>query len=1116
MLSRASLLRELAGLGIAPGISGAHKRAAPRRLLTPIHATASTGRVIGAALPAPQFSRQRAPTPHPAAHSFAARACSARAMSADAAPSGEPARAGISQALWADARPEVARSLFHPFITALGRGDLPRAAFQHYVGQDAYFLDAFGRAYALAAARSHGKPPEVTEGFLELMKGVFEELQLHSSYAEEWGVDLASCQPSTATLAYTDFVLEVANGEGSLGEVLAAMAPCMRLYAFLGAQLAVAVPEAARAGNPYAGWIEAYSSPEFQALADKLEEMLDVLGKESSDGTLRHLYQRAMQLEADFFSAQPYLPPAKCCIGLLVTDFDDTCTSADTTPIIIEAAIQGAEKAAPSPEAGQDIRHERSVKLSAVLNLMIAEKAELMESIVSERGAEQSPSFDSAALCNMLSRLSDFDRRMNEEAFAAGLLEGLDPAAVAGAAGQVELQPGAVGALHAAAAADVDLHVLSVSWSGNLIRAALGLSEAQLGIHANTLDLRDDGLCSGATSREIQCADDKTAAFQQLLASEAAALSEEGRLSVYLGDSATDLGALLEADVGIIVGTSSALQQIAAAAGVRVRPLLEAALGSSALVSGSPKQRGVLFRADSWSDIHALLSQCFPSPPASGQAAAPAWSPNVPRALTIAGSDSGGGAGIQADLKAFLANGVFGMSAITALTAQNTQGVQGVFAVEPAFVTQQMDSVLGDIGAGAVKTGMLPSADVIRAVAAALKRHGAPALVVDPVLISTSGDSLAEDGVGAVMISDLFPLATIITPNMDEASVLLGGRPVTTMEEMKKAAAELHKFGPQYVLLKGGHLKGSTAVDVLYDGHEYREYANQFIPTGNTHGTGCTLAAAIAAELAKGASPPAAVARAKGYLSQALARSATLCIGNGSQRPFNHGFATADWALMDNRSAVDYSVYAVTDRACNAAAGRSAVEAAAAAIDGGATVIQLREKDIGGGEFSELARRVIAIARPRGVPVLINDRIDVALAAGADGVHVGQSDIALADARRLLGSTAIIGISAGTVAEAVAAADGGADYVGVGALYPTATKPDADHIGLDALAEVRAAVRLPIVGIGGVTAGNAAAVVGAGADGVAVVSAIFAAPDVAAATREIRDAVGDALRARGT
>jgi len=250
------------------------------------------------------------------------------------------------------------------------------------------------------------------------------------------------------------------------------------------------------------------------------------------------------------------------------------------------------------------------------------------------------------------------------------------------------------------------------------------------------------------------------------------------------------------------------------------------------------------------------------------------------KALTIAGSDSGGGAGIQADLKTFMAHGVYGASAITAITAQNTLGVQAVELLSPDLVAAQIASVLDDIGADAVKTGMLGAAPIIERVAEVLRRYGVRQLVVDPVMVAKSGDRLlAADAVSALREA-LLPLALVITPNLPEASVLLG-RPVRDEAAMRAAARDLHALGPRYVLLKGGHLSGD-AVDVLYDGETYVELRAARIATRHTHGTGCTYAAAITALLARGLPVEQAVRQAREYLLGAIAAARPIGAGQGT------------------------------------------------------------------------------------------------------------------------------------------------------------------------------------------------------------------------------------------
>jgi hydroxymethylpyrimidine/phosphomethylpyrimidine kinase len=256
----------------------------------------------------------------------------------------------------------------------------------------------------------------------------------------------------------------------------------------------------------------------------------------------------------------------------------------------------------------------------------------------------------------------------------------------------------------------------------------------------------------------------------------------------------------------------------------------------------------------------------------------------LPRALTIAGSDSGGGAGIQADLKTFLVLGCHGMSAVTALTAQNTVAVTGIHEVPPEFVIQQIDAVATDIGVDAAKTGMLASSALVEAAAKGVESNGIERLVVDPVFVSKHRDRLlAEDAVAALK-ERLLPLALVVTPNLYEAEGLVGSE-VTSLDEMKEAARALHAMGPRSVLVKGGHLQTERAVDVFFDGRDILELDGPRFDTDDTHGTGCALSAAIAARLAHGDDLVAAVRAAKEFVSGAIEHSIRIGKGFGPVNP---------------------------------------------------------------------------------------------------------------------------------------------------------------------------------------------------------------------------------------
>ncbi|HEY9577140.1 MAG TPA: bifunctional hydroxymethylpyrimidine kinase/phosphomethylpyrimidine kinase [Pseudobacillus sp.] len=268
----------------------------------------------------------------------------------------------------------------------------------------------------------------------------------------------------------------------------------------------------------------------------------------------------------------------------------------------------------------------------------------------------------------------------------------------------------------------------------------------------------------------------------------------------------------------------------------------------------------------------------------------------VSKALTVAGSDSGGGAGIQADLKTFQELGVFGMSALTAVTAQNTLGVHGVYPMPTAAVEAQIEAIGQDMGTDALKTGMLFSGEIIQAVARKLEEFRWKKVVVDPVMIAKGGASLLQEEAIRAMKEYLMPLAMIITPNIPEAEVLTN-MSIQSLDDRKRAAEKLHELGAKNVVIKGGHADNEEKlIDLLYDGQEFQYFTSSRIPTKNTHGTGCTFAAAITAELAKGQTVKEAVETAVNYVHAAIEMDLQIGKGHG---PTNH------WAFKRKEAAVD-------------------------------------------------------------------------------------------------------------------------------------------------------------------------------------------------------------------
>ncbi len=259
----------------------------------------------------------------------------------------------------------------------------------------------------------------------------------------------------------------------------------------------------------------------------------------------------------------------------------------------------------------------------------------------------------------------------------------------------------------------------------------------------------------------------------------------------------------------------------------------------------------------------------------------------IPNVLTIAGSDPGGGAGIQADLKTFSALGVFGTTVLTALTAQNTRGVTGIHAVPISFIGQQIDTLFEDLSIDAVKIGMVGTVEVAVIIADRLKAHRAKNIVLDPVMVAKGGASLIDEHAVEALKEHLIPMARIITPNLPEGARLAGRPTPASAGEMESLVVRLHGLGPKYVLLKGGHLSGRESIDLLFDGKQVLEFRAERIETRNTHGTGCTLSSALAAFLALGRTVEEAVREAKAYLTGAIRESHRLHVGHG-HGPVHH------------------------------------------------------------------------------------------------------------------------------------------------------------------------------------------------------------------------------------
>lgn len=466
--------------------------------------------------------------------------------------------------------------------------------------------------------------------------------------------------------------------------------------------------------------------------------------------------------------------------------------------------------------------------------------------------------------------------------------------------------------------------------------------------------------------------------------------------------------------------------------------------------------------------------------------------------LTIAGSDSCGGAGLQADIKTISALGGYAASAVTAVTVQNTCGVESFVAMPPDVVAAQIRAVVTDLHPLAIKTGMLPNKEVMSAVADELARHPEIPVIADPVMVATSGDRLMAEEAVDCFVERIYPLATLVTPNVPEAEVLGG-----------KLGGARNVASPAW-LLKGGHREGSTKCDVLrWQGGE-KTFVNTTVHSPNTHGTGCTLSAAIATMVAMGHELDVAVEKAIDYLHGAIAAASGLCYGGG-HGPVNHFYAPNPMVVRDTFGGQVQFISHTNGR-------WSDLEGIEKALEGGCKWVQLRMKDASDDEVAAAGAKAAEMCRRAGAVLIVDDRVHLVDKIGAHGVHLGKNDMPVAEARRIIGVTKRIGGTANTADDVRRLADQGADYIGCGPFRFTTTKKGlAPVLGLDGyraiVDEVRSeGIETPIVAIGGIVADDIDQLMRTGVDGVAVSGCVLNADSPTEAMKEIINKINNSRK----
>ena len=472
-------------------------------------------------------------------------------------------------------------------------------------------------------------------------------------------------------------------------------------------------------------------------------------------------------------------------------------------------------------------------------------------------------------------------------------------------------------------------------------------------------------------------------------------------------------------------------------------------------------------------------------------------------AWTVAGSDSGGGAGIQADLRTFHGLGVHGCSVITALTAQNTQTVAAVERPSLKMIRLQMDTLAEDLPPAALKLGMLGDEAVIQTVARRLETLTCP-VVCDPVMVATSGGSLLRQDARKVLVERLFPRACVITPNLPEAEALLDVA-VKSADDMERAAAQLLEMGANSVLLKGGHGCGEYSQDFWTDGERSFWLTGPRRPTPHTHGSGCTLSSAIAAALALGYDLENALVLAKAYVSEAIGRATAIGGGYGPVHQGGWPRFADDFPWLSQSAAAGAARPRFADCGPEPLGFYPIVDRAAwleRLLPLGVRTAQLRIKDLRGIPLEREIEAAVRVAEAHRCRLFINDYWRLAIQYGAYGVHLGQEDLTDFDPQPLLRAGLRLGISTHDLVEAARALSYGPSYVALGPIYPTTSKPMRfGPQGLERLKQWRNWFSRPLVAIGGINLERAPGLLALGVDAVAVISALTRAADPEAETR---------------